>query len=369
MSEQIIGRRIKALREKRNLTQDELADLFEFNDRQTVSAIETGARRVTADELVLAAEKLGEPIDYFTDPFRLVGEGCFSWRQTSVNTKQLDAYEQHAGSWIAAFRTLRSQVGHEIPLLRHTLTLDRYSSYEDAMQAGERFVSQFELGKAPALQLAEVMENELDILVLMVDATDGVSGAACHLADLDAVLIARHEVSGRRHFDLAHELFHILTWEAMPPKHIEEVEEKPRNRVEQLANNFAAAVLMPSEVLDQFGDWSDLTEEKLIAHLNLVADELHVTSSALKWRLTALGKIKKTIANSLPEAKLHNNGRSSATEKVPPPLFSPSFLEVIGNAIEEGKVSVRRLARLLDMSVDDLSNLFTEHGLKSPIFL
>ena len=369
MSGQIVGRRIKALREKRNFTQDDLAKLFGFNDRQTVSAIETGARRVTAEELVLAAEKLGESIDYFTDPFRLVGEGCFSWRQKNAGVEQLEAYEQCAGKWIAAFRALRSQVGHEPPLLRHTLSLDSYSSYEDAMQAGERFADQFDLGKAPALQLAEVMEKELDILVLMVDAIDGVSGAACHLPDLDAVLIARREVPGRRYFDLAHELFHILTWEAMPPKHVEESESEPRNRVEQLANNFAAAVLMPLEILDQFGDWSELAEKKLIARLNLVADELHVTSSALRWRLAALGKLKKAVANSLPEAKLRNNGRNSATGKAPPPLFSPSFLEVIGNAIEEGKVSVRRLSRLLDMSVDDLSDLFAAQGLKSPILL
>lgn len=369
MSEQIIGRRIKALREKRNLTQDELADLFEFNDRQTVSAIETGARRVTADELVLAAEKLGEPIGYFTDPFRLVGEGCFSWRQKNVVTKQLEAFEQCAGNWIAAFRVLRSQIGQEPPLLRNTLNLDRYSKYEDAMQAGERFASQFKLGEAPALQLSETMEKELDILVLMVDAIDGVSGAACRLPDLDTVLIARHEVAGRRHFDLAHELFHILTWETMPPEHIEESEGESRNRVERLANNFAAAVLMPSKILNQFGDWSELAGKKLITHLNLVADELHVTSSALRWRLVALGKLKKAVADSLPEAKLRNNGRKSAVEKALPPLFSPPFMEVIGNSIEEGKVSVRRLARLLDMSVDDLSNLFTEHGLDSPIFL
>ena len=45
--------------------------------------------------------------------------------------------------------------------------------------------------------------------------------AACRLPELDVVLINRREVEGRRHFDLAHELFHILTWDAMPPEHSE----------------------------------------------------------------------------------------------------------------------------------------------------
>ena len=70
MTTRLIGTRIKALREERKLSQDDLARLFGFKDRQTVSAIETGARRVTADELVLAVEKLHAPLDYFTVPAR-----------------------------------------------------------------------------------------------------------------------------------------------------------------------------------------------------------------------------------------------------------------------------------------------------------
>ena len=68
----LIGARIKALREQRELTQDSVARLFGFKDRQTVSAIETGDRGVTAEELLLAVEKLGAPLEYFTDPFLLV---------------------------------------------------------------------------------------------------------------------------------------------------------------------------------------------------------------------------------------------------------------------------------------------------------
>jgi len=217
MSTQLIGKRFKALRDERGLSQVDMARLLGFNDRQTVSAIETGARRVAADELVRALEKFGVTLDYFTDPFRLVGEGRFSWRQTDVLAEQLCEYERDAGRWIAAFRALAPQVGRETPLMRRTLNLARHSRLEDAMLAGERFVAEFGLGDTPAARLAEIMERELGILVLMVDACEGISGAACHLPELDTVLIARREIEGRRHFDLAHELFHVLTWDAMPP--------------------------------------------------------------------------------------------------------------------------------------------------------
>ncbi len=244
MATQIIGTRLKALREERKLSQDDLARLFGFKDRQTISAIETGERRVSAEELVTAVEKLGASLDYFTDPFLLAGEGKFSWRQTDVGPQRLNAYERSAGRWIAAFRAIAPQVGRSLPLLRRSLGITRHQSYEVAMEAGERFVIEFGLGGVPAARLVEVMERELGILVLMVDAFQGISGAACRLPELDVVLINRHEVVGRRHFDLAHELFHILTWDAMPPEHSEEARETGGNRTEQLANNFASAVLI-----------------------------------------------------------------------------------------------------------------------------
>jgi XRE family transcriptional regulator, fatty acid utilization regulator len=365
MTTQLIGARIRALREERKLSQEDLARLFGFKDRQTVSAIENGERRVSAEELILAVEKLGQPLDYFTNPFMLVGEGKFSWRQTNVGGLRLDAYERSAGRWIAAFRAIAPQVGKAAPLLRRALGLTRHSSFEDAMAAGERFVAEYKLGVIPATRLAEVMERELGVLVLMVDTTEGVSGAACRLPELDVVLINRHEVAGRRHFDLAHELFHILTWDAMPPQHLEAATETGGNRVEQLANNFASAVLMPVPVLDRFGDWPSMSAAELPACLNAVATELQVTSSALKWRLVALERLKPAVARTIPDAALKNNGRKQIDEVVPP-LYSRPFMEVINLAIDAGRVSMRRAAGLLDLTVEDLRDLFVVHGLEPP---
>ena len=364
----LIGTRIKALREEHNLSQEDLARLLGFNDRQTVSAIETGTRRVTAEELVLAVEVLDASLEYFTDPFLLVGEGRFCWRHTGVETEQLATYERHAGRWIAAFRTLAPAVGRGTPLMRPALGLTRWSRFEDAMQAGERFAAEFALGDIPANGLREVVEREFGVLVLMVEAQRGISGAACRLPELDAVLIARHEVPGRRHFDLAHELFHILTWEAMPPAHFEEVRDTGGDRVEQLANNFSAAALMPAATLARFGSWSSLSGDELIRRLNRVADKLQVTASALKWRLVALGGLSRATAQSAPDASLRNNGHT-VPKNVPPPRFSKPFMEVMRLALQGGHVSVRRMANLLDLTVEDLAELFSSHGIEQPVEL
>ncbi len=371
-----IGARIKALREQHKLTQQDLARVFGFNDRQTVSAIENGTRRLTADELLLVAQKFPVSLDYFTDPFLLVGEGKFSWRHSGVTDEELCEYEQRAGRWIAAYRHLAPQVGAESPLLRRSLPLRPRSSYEAAMAAGERFAAEFGIGPAPAEGLARVMEDELGILVLMVDAQPGISGAACRLPELDVALIARGEVVGRRHFDLAHELFHLLTWRAMPPAHSERATTTGGNRVEQLANNFAGALLMPAEVIRRYGPWSGLDESTLVARLNRVADELQVTSSALRWRLVALKQLSKSAGPSLPEAALRNNGRprvemrdGAIRAEKRPPRFSRRFAEVMARAVDKGFISLRRTATLLECPVEGVGDLFAEHGLGRPVEL
>ena len=51
------------MREERGLSQDELAEVLGVKDPQTVSAMENGARRVRAEELLAIVERLGVPLE------------------------------------------------------------------------------------------------------------------------------------------------------------------------------------------------------------------------------------------------------------------------------------------------------------------
>ena len=367
MVAQNIGTRLKILRQERGLSQEQVAVLFGFKDRQTVSAIETGVRRVSASELIEVANKLDVSLDYFTDPFRLDGKEMFSWRQIGVGPAELGEFESTAGRWLGAYRTLAAQVGRRTRLIRPTLSMSKQSTFEEAMEAGERIVEDFELGTVPSERLQEVMQDRFGILVLMVDAFRGISGAACRLPEFDAVLIARGEVPGRRNFDLAHEFFHILTWDEMPPKHVEQAGDFGGNRVEKLANNFASALLMPRTALEASVDWAQLEKKDLISKLNTTADKLGVTSSALSWRLVSLKKLSQSIARSIPDSALKNNGGKSPPD--PPPLFSRAFVEILGEAIDQGYISVRRAAGLVGLVVEDLQQVFSDHDVDCAIEL
>lgn len=358
-----MGTRLRALRETRGLSQDDLARIFGIENRQTVAQIEAGQRRLTAEELVTAVQAFGVPLDHFTSPFVIEGEARFSWRRDNgMEFSDVDAFERKAGEWIGAYRELREVAGGGLPATLPRLGLTAKSSYEEAEERGERIALRLDLGPVPSARLADTMSEKLSTLVLMIDAQPGISGAACLLQDLGAALVNRHEAPGRRNFDLAHELFHVLTWDALSPEHIDGTgSTKAQRRVETMADHFAAALLMPRHVLDKLdGPVTDA------GWLNATATALGVSAVALKWRLTSLGRIRPDVAKAFDDSLLRNNGRGPGEMGDPPPLFGRQFMSVMGAGIEKGHVSVRRLAKLLDVTVDELGELFDAHGIERP---
>lgn len=365
----LISRRLKYVREKRGYTQAELSVKLGFKDRQTVAAIEAGQRKLSAEDLVGAMQVLGVDVDYFTDPFRLVGEGRFSWRTaTDTNASLLDAFEDRAGRWIALYRKLGERKDVSPSPLQSRLTLTEKSSYEEAREAAEALGLEWKLGEIPALTLSERVEEKLGALVLYVVVPKGISGAACLLPGLNAILVNRSDPEGRRHYDLAHEVFHLLTWEQMPPEHREG--EIPRGgkgkRIEQLADNFASALLMPERTLAP--RWWARGNTDIHDWLNTTATDLLVTASALKWRLVQLEWLRRAGLLEICDDRLTANGRPRQPSPVPK-LFSHAFVQRLRDALSKGDLSVRRAASLVEMTLEDLADLFKAYGLPVPFDL
>ncbi|HYH78378.1 MAG TPA: XRE family transcriptional regulator [Longimicrobium sp.] len=356
-----IARRIKALREGRGFSQQELAAELGFNDRQTLAAIEAGDRRVSPAELARAAELMGVDVEHFTDAFRLAGEGEFSFRARDVEPAVLDDFAEKAGRWIATYRELGAQSGVQPSRLGHKLELTRTSSFEDAQSCAEEIRQRWRLGDVPAAALEEAIQRELQALVLYVDAPVGVSGAASQLPGLNTILVNRHEPQGRRSYDLGHELFHVLTWDAMPPPRVEwEVKPTKGNRVEMLAENFAAALLMPAATLQE--RWRARGEGDVREWLKTTARALRVSVLALQWRMHNLGYLSKADVAGLATDRAAAPSEPAGAAPVPP-LFSAEFVSRVHAAVEAGRLSLRRAARLLDMDPDEFSDLCAAYGL------
>ncbi len=359
-----IGLRLKVARERSGLTQQQLADVLDLRHRQTVASIESGERRLSASELIRVMQVLGVDLDYFTDPFRLVGEGQFSFRTSAgVEPQVLDRFERRAGRWIAMHRELSREQGYPPRWLGYKLHLSPDSSFEDAQAAGEAAVAAWKLGPRPAERLRSVMEDRLLVLVLHVDMPPGVSGAASRVPGLNCALVNRQESAGRRNFDLAHELFHLLTWDALPPERTTVINRRGRGkqwRVEKLAENFAAAVLMPAAALKPAWD-SEADAGDMHDRINKVASQFRVSSQACKWRLFNLDLLSKSELDGIDDWRLSRNGNARCGDRERP-LFCASFVERLSVALDGGRLSVKRAAALLGVSVTLLAEILRAYG-------
>jgi Zn-dependent peptidase ImmA (M78 family) len=142
-----------------------------------------------------------------------------------------------------------------------------------------------------------------------------------------------------------------------------------QKRVEQLANNFAGALLMPESRIRAY--WERRPDaEDIHTWLNDTAQRFAVTAQALKFRLIQLNLLSKTDEFEIDDNRLTWNGVRPEARTLPP-LFSRPFMERVRWALEQGHVSARKAAKLLGetMTVEDLAELLAQHGMEVPFEL
>ena len=361
--QRMVGRRVQIARKQLGLTQKQLSSQLGFSARQSLSYIEDGQRKVSAGVLLKLMQTLDKTLEFFTDPFLLIDEAAVSWRATDA-PKDLKRFEEKILPMVALYRHLTNDRRQSQTVLVAQLPITADSSFEEAGAAAERLGKEWELGDIPSKNLAARAEQKLNVLILMVDAPSKISGAAVHLREFDTVLINRRESAGRRNYDFGHELFHVLTWHCMAPPYIDEEKGKTKQqqRIEQLANKFTSALLMPAHTVTSL--WTAREDREVTEWLKDAASVLEVSGIALYWRLVDLGLLSKDGTETIRKQSL---ARESVTAE--PKLYSRGFMAALHEGLDRGAVSVRKAATILDCTIDNLEELFREHGFEPPFDL
>ena len=354
----LIGERIRDARVSSNINQEKIAELLGFNDRQIVSNIERGERKVSSDELISLMKILDKPLEYFTDPFLITQEEVFSWRVDTEAPLPAE-YENKAKKLIAAYREFSRMIGHRISALSQQMQITKQSTYDDVEEIAEFLVQEWKLSDIPYNNLRNVLEDNLHIPVLYVDAPKNISGASCKLENLNCILINRNEPVGRQSFNLAHELFHLLTWDIYPPKRIDQAQIEPKPKEEKFADKFASVLLMPKQsISDYFNSLN--SEEELLTRLEKVANHFHVSVAAAYWRLFHL-KLIQRVDEEYYKRQIAYHFVKTETQ---PPLYSKSFVKILHEVIHKGMASIRKVSSLLECNQNDLESLFKSYELK-----
>ena len=392
------GPRLKALRLERGLTQADASRMLGLNHRQSLASIETGARDLSADELIRAARGYGVELAHFSDPCVVAGEARFCWRRSPASgAGDVADAEMRVGRMFGAYRHVLREIGLPPRRISYATGLNKASTEAEAAAAGEALSDEMAPARGGTLSTAEAIGEGLEVPILAVDLPRGLSGTACRLDDMDGIVVNRGEVAGRRNSNIAHELFHILTWDEMPPRHVEceradpdvgrRREARPRAGVqasagknhgegspdgatgpheEALADAFASGLLMPLTRVDELLGRVDLRGDaaNLARRLNGAASALGVTSMALATRLKRLGRLDGASFASLKQSRrLAFNG--SPRKPAAPPAFSRSFLEVLFCGVEGGLLPMEAAEDVTGLSAAALMELRRHHGLDS----
>lgn len=359
----LMGDRVRLARQEADLSQETLSTQLGFNDRQTLSAIESGKRAVSAEELVLLARVLKQPLDYFTDPYLLVEKGEFSYRTTS-KSEELDKFEATARRLLSANHRFRLMLDEPpSPVVGQLRNITSQATPNHANVMGNQLAKAWVLGDKPAENLGAMLESKLHVMVLYVDAPEGISGAACRLTEGDAVLINRNEPAYRQNWTLAHETFHLLTWGIMPPDKIDrEMKDTEKSKTEKLADAFTAGLLMPPEATRNA--WM-ATSGEIHQRILKCAEKFQVSGQAMFYRLKTIGELAPEQVEKVELTKLARQKTGDATR----PRYSREFVRRLHAVLAKGLVTVRLVGELLELEPDELKPLFKEHGLGVPFDL
>ena len=367
-----LANRLKKERESLNFTLKEVSEKLEFNNYQTLSSIEAGEREIKAWELAKLAEIYGRDIDFFLNLESIQKEARILWRSPETSPQKTTVERQFISICKRYQNLLKLLEEPNTPKTGSKLNIDKHellaqSAFKDVEDLANAYIRILDLGSRPACSLLKILEEEMGIKIIFLPLDSDISGGSTIDEEFGlAVLVNSNDAPWRRNFDLAHEFFHLITWDDFTPEEIYKNDSLGKNRIEQLADVFASSLLLPeNEVRDEF---EKRTVDKSISYLNLVhiARDFEVSIEALLWRLVNLGLLKKeSILEELEKETIKDvdkKDRHSDWAETVKPHLSNRYISLAIKAFHLGKISKGKLAEYVGENYSAIPSFLKKYG-------
>jgi len=355
-----ISRRLKQARKSLNMTLKEAAKLAGFKHYQTLAKIERGERAVKAVELARLSDLYARDINFFLSARPQKYSFNICWRKSKAKIT-LSKEEQKLKTLLERYLLLKERLGLKDTCSPLPPITGKHLSYETATKYGEEYAKFLGLGKRPALTLSEILEKDKNIPVFYLDLPEGISAATISSNNISAICINANEAPWRRNFDLAHELFHII----YPYKKAPQCGLRETTNVEKWANAFASALLLPTDVIQEFIKKFRRAGKIPIINIILEAKNFGVSTSAFLWRLVNLDWIKRNTADRFLQSEILKEKDRDIRSKIPweSSYLSHHFISMIFKAVSEGLMSRAKAAEYLMVNIAELDTVFLKEGL------
>ena len=358
----ILGQQIGERRKKLKVTQEELAQKIGVNSSQIISQIERGDREVKAWELARLAKALLVDVTDLLAQENLGVDQPVLWRVLPSSEAEIKEarFLKHCKEY-ALLEDLSgtTRSGHFPQKEVDPQLLD----FGNVPKLADDIRREFGLGERPAASLEKTLEDQYGVKVWYDDLDEG--SAAATIGDFGpAILMNRNEAPWRRNYNFAHELFHLITWNDIPPGQLQENKDL-WEKIEKLANFFASCLLLPAEPvaaeIQARGTENQIEYSDLIG----ISREFDVSTEALLYRLLSLRLInRETVDCVLDDTQFRSMDKStmSASWRNPPEL-PERFVRLAFVAYQKARLSRARLAQLLETTLPDVTETLLRYGL------
>lgn len=364
--EKVLDKRIIAAREAAGFSITEAAQKLGFKNYQTLSAIEKGARKINAHELIKIARLYGRSLDYFLES-DVVSDPVPLWRKTRKT--DVNQIQRQFLSFLENYSNLEHLLGLKRRWKDIQTNYDKddfaYNGFERADKLGSDIHNRLDLGSRPASNLLNMLENNLRFKILHLPLKDGLSGAGIVDNTLGVgILINLNDAPWRRNFDLAHELFHTVTWDVFSLEEIGDGTKK--TRPEQYADVFASSLLLPEvHLLDALKETATNNKIRFVDIIELAKD-FGVSSEAILWRLVNLGRLKKSQVQKILDdsdfREVDRTRRRSLYSEGKPSKFPSRFISLACRCLLEGKISRGIFAEYLEIDRAEIDDYLEAAG-------
>jgi Zn-dependent peptidase ImmA (M78 family)/transcriptional regulator with XRE-family HTH domain len=356
---------LKKEREAIGLTLKEVSEKLGFSHYQILSSLESGKRDIKAWELATLSRIYHRDINYFLFPEEPAKEGKILWRNPEPSSQQ-EAVKRSFFDYCEKYRTLLKLLGEkefenrDQLLLTDKKDLLNQHSFEYIAQKASDYLNLLQLGARPSCSLAKILEEKLGIKILYISLPNGISGGST-ISDFGmAILVNSDDAPWRRNFDIAHEFFHLITWDHFP---LDEVYKK--ENIERLANVFASAFLMPEDEIRR--EVEKRVNSSKISHFGLIeiAQDFDVSIEALLWRLVNLGLMdKKVVTKEIELGKLKDTEKKTriVDKNTRNPYLSSRYISLAIRAFHLGKISKAKLADYVGKKYSEVPGFLREFG-------
>lgn len=236
--------------------------------------------------------------------------------------------------------------------------------YRESEKLAYQVQSELRLGDRPGQSLFPVLEEVCGVKLFHL-SFDPTGAAASTVSETfgSAVLLNAKNVRWRRNFDLAHELFHLLTWDIFRSSEngdgilASEKEEK-------LATCFASHLLMPADVTRLA--ISEVSESGTISFSNLfnVARQFDVSVEALLWRIHFLfNRNEEDTRRDIERYRATSDIWEDREHDEPSPRPA-RFVALAVRAFRNGEMSQGRFAEYLGISRREATQFSEQEALE-----